>query len=465
MRITSLLAAGLLMIWSTTTAGEFAADRLHNWHQWRGPNANGVATAGDPPVQWSESTNVQWKVKLPGAGSSTPIVWGDRIILLAAINTNQKPTTVSKVPASNLPEASQDRPEQGGDRQRRRGRGGFRHSTAGPTSLYQFVVLCLDRKTGRQLWQVVAKEEVPHEGHHPSHGFASASPTTDGKRIFASFGSRGIFCYDMEGTRQWTRDLGDMRIKVGFGEGSSPVLHGNSLIVNWDHEGDSFIVCLDAETGEEKWRMPRDEGTTWATPLIVEHAGAHQVITNAQTRTRSYDLSTGELIWECGGQAGNPIPMPVTQNGLAYCMTGFRGYAVYALPLDAKGDITEDDKTGWRRTDTGPYVASPVLVDDLLYFTKERRGILWCVDAKTGDVRYRDRRLPGIGTLYASLTAAAGRIYIAGRDGTTVVVKHGPEYDVLATNQLDEGIDASPVIVGKQLLLRGNEHLYCISEE
>ena len=256
-----------------------------------------------------------------------------------------------------------------------------------------------------------------------------------------------------------------MRTKIGFGEGTSPVIFGDSLIVNWDHEGDSFIACLDAKTGNEKWRVDRAEGTTWATPLVVEHNGATQVVTTARNRTRSYDLASGRLVWECGGQAGNPIPSPVTLDGLVYCMTGFRGFALHAISLDAKGDITDSDKIAWRRDDAAPYIASPLLYDDLLYFTKERNGILFCVDASSGDAHYSDKRLGGINMLYASLAGAGGKIYIVGRDGTTVVLKHGREYEVLATNQLEEGIDASPAIVGDSLYLRGQKHLYCIAND
>ena len=430
---------------SLTSAGDLVLDPLDNWHQWRGPNASGLAPNGSPPLRWDESTNVKWKVEIPGTGSSTPIVWGNQIFTLTAIKTDRKPKTTEQ-PVDKDPNE----------------RGGFRMSTPTSTTIYEFVILCLDRETGETIWQKVANEEVPHEGHHPSHGYASASPTTDGQYLYASFGSRGIFCYDLDGNLNWKRDLGDMRTKIGFGEGTSPVIHSDSLIVNWDHEGDSYIACLDAKTGDEKWRVDRDEDTTWATPLVVEHSGATQVVTNARNRTRSYDLASGKLMWECGGQAGNPIPSPVTLDGMVYCMTGFRGFALHAIPLDTKGDITDSDEIAWRRDDAAPYVASPLLYDDLLYFTKERTGILFCVNAKNGEVHYANKRLPGINMLYASLVGAAGKIYIAGRDGTTVVLKHGREYEILGTNQLEEGIDASPVIVGTQLFLRGQKHLYCI---
>ena len=448
---TMMLVSPLLL------ASEFGAERLDNWHQWRGPDANGLAPKGDPPLRWDESTNIRWKVKVPGSGVSTPIVWGDRIFLLTAIKTDRKPDP-------DAPPVAREAPRR--DSPRRHGkRGGFRLSTETPTTLHKFSILCIDRKSGKTLWNRVATEQVPHEGHHPSHGYASASPTTDGTYLYSSFGSYGIYCHDLEGNLKWKRDLGDMQTKLGFGEGTSPVLHGDSLIVNWDHEGDSFITCLNTENGEARWRVSRDEGSTWSTPLVVEHDGITQVITNAKNRTRSYDLTTGKLVWECGGQASNPIPAPIVRDGIVYCMTGFRGYALYAIPLDTRGDLTNSDKVAWRRNDGAPYVASPLIYDNLLYFTKERRGILSCVDATTGKDVYSNQRLSGISTLYASLTGAAGRVYITGRSGTTLVIKRGPKYEVLATNSLDEGVDASLAIVGKQLFLRGKNHLYCIAQD
>jgi outer membrane protein assembly factor BamB len=403
-----------------------------HWPQWRGPNGDGLAPKAEPPVEWSETKNVKWKVEIPGSGSATPAVWGDKVFVLTAVPTGPvKPAE----------------------------RGGRGMSTPVPDVPYKFEVLCLDRATGKEVWRRTAIEQKPHEGHHPSHGYASASPATDGKVLIASFGSRGIFAYDLEGKELWKKDLGDMRIKVGFGEGISPVLHENAVIVNWDHEGGSFIVRLDARTGEERWRQARDEKTTWSTPFIAEKESAPQVVVNAG-RIRSYDFTSGRLLWECGGQTQNPIPMPVVHEGTVFCMTGYRGFALQAIRLDSKGDVT--GQAVWKRDDAAPYVASPLLYDGLLYFTKERQGILYCVDAKTGKEQYGAARLAGIDVLYASLAGAAGKVYIVGREGTTVVVKHGPAFEVLATNKLSEGVDASPVPVGKQLLLRGSKHLYCL---
>ena len=412
---------------------------LENWHQWRGPLANGVSPKGDPPTEWSESKNIRWKTEIPGEGSATPIVWKDRIFVLTAVPTKKKEGAVAP---------------------RRRGR---RHGGKDPTHHYAFTVLCLSRNTGNIIWKKVVIEELPHEGHHRTGSYAAPSPTTDGKFVYASFGSRGLFCYDFDGNLKWKRDLGDMRIRAKFGEGSSPVIHGSSLIQIWDHEGDSYLYCLDARTGKTRWNVRRAEATTWQTPLVIEHKGVTQVVTNGTKRTRSYDLADGRLLWECGGQVSNPVASPVSVDGLAFCMTGHRGNAVYAIPLDSRGDITGTDKVAWKRSDAGSYVASPLLYDSLLYFGKGRDGIISCVDAKTGNVHFGPRRLSGIRTLYASPVGADGRVYITGRNGTTLVLRHGKEFKLLATNRLDEDIDASPVIVGRELFLRGKKHLYCIS--
>ncbi len=445
---------------SELVAEDFSDTAAQNWHQWRGPSGDGISSSANPPLEWSESKNIKWKVEIPGKGSATPIVWKDRVIVLSAIETDRKKegTEVVDQPLTQQQERPQRR---GGGRFRR---GGFGFGGPAPTNYYQFVVLCYDRKTGQQLWQKVAIEEVPHEAGHGTNTFASASPTTDGHYVYASFGSRGVFCFDMDGNPKWKCDFGQMRTAAGFGEGSSPALYGDTLVVPWDHEGDSFLVAIDARTGEEKWKVARDERTTWATPFIVEYAGRTQVVTNGR-RVRSYDLSTGELIWECGGQGSNPIPTPVIHDELVYCMTGHRGAAMRAIPLNARGDITDTDNIAWSTKEAAPYVASPVLYKGQLYFTKSRNGVLLARDANTGDLLIDETRLPGIDSLYASPVAAADRIYFTGRGGTTLVLKHGQEFEVLATNKLDEGIDASPALVHNELFLRGEKHLYCIAAQ
>lgn len=439
----------------------FQQAAAENWHQWRGPTGNGVSMSADPPIEWSETKNVKWKVEIPGKGSSTPIVWNDNLFVLTAIETDRKKEGAAEQPAQ-AETAPPDRPQDGGPGGGRRGRGGRRSPP--PTNFYQFTIICYDRNTGEPKWQKVATEEVPHEAGHGTNTFASASPTTDGKHVYASFGSRGVFCFDMEGNQKWQRDFGEMQTAAEFGEGSSPALYENTLIVPWDHEGDSFLFALDAQTGEDKWKVEREEGTTWATPLVIHHNGRTQVITNGR-QVRSYDLQTGELLWECGGQASNPIPSPVIHDGTVFCMTGHRGYAIYAIDLNARGDVTDSDSVGWSTTEAAPYVSSPTLYKGQLYFGKSRNGVLLSRDAKTGELLIDETRLPGIDSLYASFVAAADRIYITGRNGTTLVLKHGKNFQVLATNKLDDGIDASPVPVGNELFLRGDKHLYCIANQ
>jgi outer membrane protein assembly factor BamB len=436
------LACGLA---SPLAAGDFDARREQNWHQWRGPTGGGVAPQGDPPVRWDTDTNIRWKAAIPGEGSGTPIVWDDRIVVLSAVETDRA--------APQPPKAHADA------------------KTRPPANLYQFVVHCLDRSTGKVVWRRVACEEVPHEGRHATNSYASASATTDGQRVYASFGSRGLFCYDLQGKFLWRRDLGDMRTRYGWGEAVSPVVHEGSLVVNWDHEDQSFIVCLDAATGTTRWRMDRDEPTSWATPLIVAHkskpqnGGADsqtQVIVNGTNRVRSYDLATGKVIWQCGGQTVNAIPSPVRWGDAVLCMSGYRGALALAIPLDARGDITGTGKELWRHDKGTPYVPSPIVYRDHVYFTASNTAVLTCLEVATGKPVFEPRRVPGLGNLYASPAAAADRVYFVDRGGTTVVIKYGKQLEVLATNRLDDAIDASPVIVGKQLFLRGAKNLYCI---
>ncbi|MEO8271060.1 MAG: PQQ-binding-like beta-propeller repeat protein, partial [Aureliella sp.] len=407
---------------------------------------------------------------------STPIILGDRIYVSTAVKTDRvdgaKP--VADVdPAAEAQLQAQRGAERGGERQGRggggggpdgRGRGGFGGGGAAPTNYYDFMVIAYDRATGKEVWRSTVTQQLPHEPGHSDNSFASSSPVTDGQRLYMSFGSRGVYCLDLNGKHIWDVNLGQMKTRNQFGEGGSPALYGDTLVVPWDHEGDSFIVALNALTGKEIWRQPRDELTTWATPLITEYNGRAQVIANGSNRVRSYDLSSGELIWECGGQVGNPIPSPVRFEDNVIVMTGFRGNAIYSIPLGAKGDVTDSDSITWHEGDAAPYVPSPVLYKGQLYFVKANNGLLVSRDAKSGELVIDQTRVPDIANVYASPVAAADRIYLTGRDGTTVVLKHGKSFDVIATNKLDDPIDASAAIVGNEIFLRGKSHLYCISE-
>ncbi len=457
MKPTSLFTsiAALLLV-PVVYAANATSDANQFWPQWRGPLATGAAPLANPPVTWSETEHVKWKVKVPGSGDSTPIVWADRIFLLTAIPTGKKS---EEKPSEPTPPAPADTAP--GDGRRPRGR----MNAETPNEVYQFAVLCLDRKTGKTLWQKTAREAVPHEGHQQNNTYASASPLTDGQLVLAFFGSRGLHCYDLDGNLKWSKDFGQMRTKMGFGEGASPALHGNTVVVNWDHEGDDFIVALDKGTGKELWRTPRDEGTGWSTPLVVENGGKQQVIVNATGKVRSYDLATGKEIWSCAGQTANAIPTPVATADTVYVTSGFRGNALFAIALGKTGDLSGTAAIRWQHDKNTPYVPSPLLVDDLLYLVANTDAKLSCFDAKTGASHFEGERLDGIFAIYASPVSAKDRIYVLGREGTCLVLKKGPKLEILAANKLDDKTDASLALVGNELFLRGRANLYCIGNK
>ena len=269
----------------------------------------------------------------------------------------------------------------------------------------------------------------------------------------------------MDGEIQWSKNFGRMRTKLGFGEGSSPALHGDTLVMNWDHDDESFIAAFDKRTGEELWRTPRDETTSWSTPLVAPVDGGHQVIVTATSLTRSYDLETGELLWTLRGMTPNSIPSPSYVDGIAYLMSGFRGYSLQAVRLaGAQGELSNSRNIVWRHQRGTSYVPSALLYDDLIYFLRDNSGVLSCLDRRTGEVQYEGQRLRGIRTIYSSPVGASGRIYITSREGVTKVVKAGADFEEIATNQLDDGFDGTAAIVGDEIYLRGQEYLYCIAE-
>jgi outer membrane protein assembly factor BamB len=456
MYIRLVLITGLLLLSHCSTI------RAENeWPNWRGPNFNGALPEADPPIEWGPDKNIKWKVPIPGEGSASPIIWGDRIYLNTAIRTDRtgQPDMQGVPPGPS---------------------GGGRGGSPAAANVYQFAVIALDRATGDRIWQTVVMEAVPHEQGHETNTRASGSPVTDGQHIFTSFGSFGVYCLDWDGNIVWKADLGKMTTRNNFGEGSSPALYKDTLVVAWDQDGYqdkngngrrdddellSSIVALDARTGAIKWRTPRPtEVTTWATPLVVEHKGTAQVITNGST-VRSYDIRDGKLLWECGGQVSNPIPSPLPLGDSVICMTGYRGNAIYSMQLDSRGAIDGTNKINWSRNDAAPYVASATLYKGQLYLTKERTGIMTSVDAQTGEIVIPQTRLTGINDVYASPIAAGDRIYFTGRNGVTTVLQHGSEYKELAVNKLGEPVDASPAIAGDELFIRAAHHLYCISKQ
>jgi outer membrane protein assembly factor BamB len=424
--------AALIVFAASVTVPAAPAEAEQFWHRWRGPLDTGEAPHARPPLSWSDGTNVRWKADVPGLGKSTPIVWGDLVVLTTAV-----PSGGAAAPAG-APRAD---------------------------LTYDWVVIAYDRVNGSVRWRRAVHTGRPHEGTHRDGTFASGSAVTDGTRIYAFFGSRGLFALDMKGAVLWEQQLGRMQTRMGFGEGASPALHGNTLVVNWDHEGDDFIAAFDTATGRERWRQSRNEPTTWGTPHVTVHGGRAQVIVPGSNSLSSYDLETGKPVWQAPGLTLNVIPSPVSADGMVYATSGFRGNALRAVRLaEARGTVAEGAGLAWSYDRDTPYVPSPLLYRGGLYFLKSNSGILTKLDAKTGTPTYAQQRLDAVPNVYASPVAADGRIYIVGREGTTVVLAAGPELKVLATNTLDDHFDASPALVDREIYLRGQKRLYKISE-
>lgn len=402
--------------------------QAENWTNWRGPSGNGNSLTAKPPIEWSDSKNVKWKVAIPGRGISSPVIWENRVYVSGAHQVGEKP-------ASGQP-------------------------------TLEFMIYCFDRANGNLIWKKSAVTAQPHQKTHDTNGFSSASPTTDGEHLYVHFGSRGLYCYTMDGDLKWKRDnFGKMETLNNFGEGSSPTVVGDMILVPWDHQGPSALYALDKRTGNQIWKTDREEPTGWCTPFIVEHAGKKQVIMNGANFARSYDLESGKELWKCNGQTKRPVASPVAANGLVYVGSGFQGAFMGAFRLDGTGDIKGTDKVVWTINHDCPDIASPTYSNGRIYFHKGKSGILSCVDAATGNPHYVAQRLPGVEATYSSPVAAGGYVFLTGRSGTTVVIKDANELEIIQTNELGETVSATPAPVDSELFIRGEDHLFCIANK
>jgi outer membrane protein assembly factor BamB len=460
MTLKQFTAVLLLSIW-LPTAWEFLASeatcvcgqdfqtaKQANWHQWRGPDATGVASTATPPIRWNDQSNIRWKFPIVGEGSSTPIVWKNQVFILSAVETNRRGARSAPL----HPEAK----------------------TTPSNQIFEFVVWSLDRRNGDVLWKRVVAESVPFEGRHPSTTYAAASPTTDGKRLYVSFGSYGIFCLSLQGDLIWKKDLGQMRTRRGWGEAVSPVYHNGKLAIMRDQEDQSEIFVLESNNGNIIWKNRRDEPTTWATPLIAPIDGKTQLITNGTNAVRSYDFETGDIIWETTGTTLNAIPCPVPYQDHVICMGGYQGNDAFSIDLRAKGKINDSligprQAIKWRIQRHTPYVPSPLITGNRIYFTKSLNAILNCFNAESGEAIFKNEegyplpiRLPQLKQMYGSPVATKDFIFLTSREGTTLVIKNTARFEIVSTNSLTEEIDASPAIVGNQIFLRGKRNLYCI---
>ncbi|QEG24538.1 outer membrane protein assembly factor BamB family protein [Mariniblastus fucicola] len=432
--VASLVADSLCAQNSETSAGP-----AHRWAQWRGPVGTGEAAANaDPPTRWSESENIKWKTPVSGLGHSTPVVWDDHIFLTSALPVGEKFEPIAD------------------------GRPGS-HDNLKVSQRHRYLVTAVDRESGKVLWEKAVNENVPHEGGHDSSSLAAASLVTDGAHVYAYFGSHGLFCLDFEGNVVWDRKFEPMHSKHGHGEGSSPALANGLIAINRDQEAQSYLLVLDAKTGEEKWRSDRAEVTSWSSPAFIKQDGTTQLVVAGTNRVRGYDPQSGEVIWECGGLSNNVVATPLYADGMLYCASSYEIRSLLAIKLDgAKGDITGSENVVWQTAERTPYVPSPLLYQGNLFFLRHYQGILSVLDAKTGEETAGPFRMQGFNEIYASPMAAANRVYIVCRSGATLVIDSTALPKVLGMNLLDDSFSASPIAVGNQLLLRGEKFLYCI---
>lgn len=427
--------------WTTLCLLAFMLCRLNtkcgaeNWPQFRGPGASGVSPASGLPDTWNAEENVAWKTPVPGRGWSSPIVWNNRIFVTSAINEAGETEAVKKGLYF------------GGNR-------------PAPKDVHRFVVYCLDLESGKIVWEREVHRGVPEHGHHVKGSLASETAVTDGERVYAYIGNVGLFCFDFDGKLLWSKRWKSVKTRFGWGTAASPVLHADRVYVVNDNEEQSFLVALDKKTGEQVWRVDRDEGSNWATPFVWENEQRTEIVTPGTDKIRSYGLD-GKLLWELGGMSSITIPTPFAGHGLLYVTSGYvmdRRKPLFAIRPGATGDISlEEDQTGnefiaWCQKQAGPYNPSPILYGDYIYILYDM-GLIACYHAKTGAEVYGKRRVGARG-LTSSPWAYDGKIFCLSEDGDTVVIQAGPEFKILGTNSLGELCMATPAIVSDGLVIR-----------
>ena len=369
------------------------------WGAWRGPLGTGISETATPPLAWSPYQNVTWRLPLPGQGHSSPVVWDGVIILTTAVPYGE-----------DLPRRV---PERIGA-----------HHNLEPSRRLRFEVWAVSLLDGTVVWKKALVDEQPHEGVHETGSWASASCSTDGEVLVVPFGSRGLYALSLAGEQLWSVDLGDMFTKHGHGEGSSPLLVGDLVITQWDHEEASFLVALDKRSGVERWRSSREELTSWASPIAVEVDGVTQVITAATGRVRGQNATTGAAIWEAGGLSHNVVASPVAARGRLFVGSSYEIRSMFALSLEgARGDLSQTSHLLWKRSRDTPYVASPTLEDGRLCFLRHLSAMMTCVDPTTGVAHWGPRKLPGLRRVFSSPVGAGGRLYVTSQEGSTVVMR------------------------------------------
>jgi len=415
-----------------------------NWPQWRGPDGSGISDEKNLPSEWSPTKNIKWKVPIDGRAHSSPIVWGNRIFLTTAVEG-------SVVPGAKAVNHTGDD-----------GKPFLHPDSVGADKKHTFKVICIDRDSGKVVWQSTAWEGTPYDNRHRKSSYAASTPATDGKLVYAFFGAEGLYAYDFKGKLAWKADLGKLGT-VGMGTGTSPILFDNLVIVQADEENGaaSFIVAVDKNTGKEAWRTPRKVQVSWSTPLLVRTSKRAELIASGTESVIAYDPATGKELWRHKGVESNAIPSPVANNEMVFLVAGFPAKIAMAIKLGQSGDLTGTPNVAWTYAKGTAYVPSPILYGDYLYLTTDR-GILTAIDAKTGEVKYEGGRIPIPATFTASPVAFEGKILMTSEDGDTFIVKAGPQHQILGTNSVGEPVYASPAIADGRIFIRGEKNLYCI---
>jgi outer membrane protein assembly factor BamB len=446
-RWTSIVSSAV--VWFTACAVLSA----QNWPSFRGPAASGVADGKEPTaVKWNAATgeNILWKTPLPGVAVSSPIVWGDRVFVSTAVSSD---------PSSGIRTGLYGDVEPAKD-----------------VSKHSWKLVALDRRTGKVLWERVAHEGIPKTKRHPKSSQATATPVTDGRHVIVSFGSEGLYAYDIDGKLLWTKDLGVLNAgwfydpDYEWGVGSSPIIWKNLVIVQCDIQKNSFIAAFDVTTGQPAWRTAREEIPSWSTPAIFEHDGRAELVTQATTFIRGYNPESGKELWRLGGNSEITIPTPIVGPGVIIVTNGYRGVQpIFAIKPGASGDITlKGDATtnefiAWSTNRGGPYIPTPVIYGDLLYVLAIN-GVLAAYDVKTGQRVYQER-VAGGGSFSASPVAADGKLYLTSEDGDVFVVRAGPKYELLATNPMSQVIMATPAIANGVIFIRGLKDVFAIAQK
>ncbi|MFC1607705.1 PQQ-binding-like beta-propeller repeat protein [Candidatus Latescibacterota bacterium] len=453
----AIMIAGLIVMFSSTLFAQGNRSEFEkNWHQFRGPDSNQLPSTTNLPVSWSATKNLSWTYELPGSGWSSPIIWGNRVFVATAISDDQ-----SQEQRAYRKARSQS------------GSGNSRDRDKKPVVEYSYELHCLDLDSGKVLWKKVAYKGVPYLPSRSENTHANETPATDGKRVYVYFGMIGLFCYDFEGKILWQKDLGKYPTASTWGAATSPIIYNDHLYMQIDNEESSFLVDLDPATGNERWRVSRDEKTSYSTPIIWKNSIRTELVTGSGT-VRSYEPDTGKQLWELNVGGGRNISSPVAHGDILYAGNEGRrdgGGTLFAVKAGANGDITPDEGAAtspgvlWSVPDAGISMASPLVFKGGIYLVDRRGGFINCYDAVSGEPYYQRTRIPDAKAFWATPWGYDNKVFCLDDAGTTFVVQPGNEFKILYKNEIDDMFWPSAAFSEATIVLRGVENLYCIQQK